>query len=115
MTVRSLTRDEALLTLNDHLGEAVSVELHVLAGHDGLAETLVAMEGELARLYQADGVADMPVWERDAHEAAYMVGAQLIDVGADVSRITLRDGGLDFQLATNVVLSLVFGNGRSAG
>jgi hypothetical protein len=77
MDAETLTREEALLAINDHLGEVVRVEMYAERGSP--PHSLLEMSGELSRVETLQGAAMADVAERaerDYMAGAYMIGAQ---------------------------------------
>jgi len=109
MEAETLTREEALLAINDHLGEDVHVELYA---EDGPApHSLLEINGELSRVHTVEGAAMGDEAERDWMAGAYMIGAQAVHLGFSPGEIIWSDyGGIEFHLGEGLVLALTWGD-----
>lgn len=106
-----MTRDEALLALNDHLGHEVEVAIQVVTEEANV--WVMTAKGVLGYWREQHGEA----WEGDTREditGLYDVGGASIDItDLDAARPLADEGepayGLAFPLADNVELSVVWG------
>ena len=107
-----MTRDEALLVLNDHLGERVEV---IVAVGDDLP--VVSAEGVLSHWSQRDGPGTFPpgVDSDDAAAGIYRVGddaSVYLSEGwvATILQVQSKDrAGITFELASGVGMTVSWG------
>jgi hypothetical protein len=98
MDAETLTREEALLAINDHLGETVRVEMYAERGSP--PHSLLEMSGALSRVDTLQGAAMADVAERDYMTGAYMIGVHSVHLGFLAAEITWSAyGGIEFHLA----------------
>jgi len=106
MEYEQVTSEQALLIINDHLGEEVRVSIEVEAGSFGFE--VLEVTGELARIDTEQGVGTMDPDERDYMASAYMIGAHSIHLGFLRGPITSDADGLAFHFANNVLLAIAW-------
>jgi hypothetical protein len=120
LSQKSLTRDEALLVLNDHLGQEVEVTLDSEIGDT--TRSVMSATGVL-RHWRDDPGAATQTWAREDLTGLYDVGDASFDVThldlADLDRPPGRAGlltdgdeppyGLAFDLGDGVALKVVWG------
>jgi hypothetical protein len=105
----TITPEEALLAINDHLGEVVHVELY--AEHGPAPHSLLEINGELSRVHTIEGAAMGDAAERDYMAGAYMIGVHSVHLGFLAAEITWSAfGGIEFHLAGGLVLALGWGD-----
>ena len=106
MDIELITRERALLILNDHLGEVVRVSVSFEDDDEGIEQEVLEINGELSRINTEDGVAQMDADERDFMASAYMVGAHGIHLGFLPGPITCHVDGLSFGFAVGGNLAI---------
>lgn len=109
---QTLTREQALLLLHDHLGEPGYVGLwaEVPATDDAPPGAIGVLEahGVLAHALDVADTADMPAAQRDVFGTLYKVGDQPFTLPALPGTITERDHGLDFALTEGLTLRVAW-------
>jgi hypothetical protein len=110
MDPETITIEQALLAINDHLWEEVRVELYT---DDRLfSHGMLELNGELSRIDTIEGAASAGAAERDYMAGAYMIGAQSIHVGSLPGSITSNPNGITFHLADGLSLGLTWDDGQ---
>jgi hypothetical protein len=100
----TLTHEQALRRLHDHLGEKVDVGLEVRSGGGG--SEVIGLYGKLGHPY--DDMSDAPVPDdvRDRFGSVYTVGGQEVRLSSLPGTITESANGLDFELTAEIVLRI---------
>ncbi len=119
MPSNTLTRDEALLALNDHCGHKVEaiVETEVIRDEYETKSLVMSANGQLDHWRHAPGSEVFRPWSREDITGVYQVGAASIDITdfheARLLTVEERDYGLAFDLAEGVVLTVEWGIDQS--
>jgi hypothetical protein len=100
----TLTREQALRRVHDHLGEEVDVGLEVRSGGGG--SELIGLHGKLRHPYEDMSDAPVPEDVRDRFGSAYTVGGQDVRLESLPGTITESANGLEFELAAGIVLRI---------
>jgi hypothetical protein len=107
---RPVTRDEAILALNDHLGQ----EVEVIVEREGPKAGLVMVANGPLRHWRAGDRGGLALGARDGLAGFYEVGGASINITELNVAYLLADGdepayGLGFELGPGVELTVVWG------
>jgi len=100
----TLTHEQALRRLHDHLGEEVYVGLEVGGGGGG--SEVIGLHGKLRHPYNEMPAAPGPDDVRDRFASVYTVGGQDVTFPPLPGAITESANGLDFELTAGIVLRI---------
>ena len=106
MEPETITIEQALLRINDHLGEKVHLELYIEA--HPMPHSVLELDGELSRIHTIEGAGSGDEEERDFLAAAYMIGTHAIHVGNVTGPIACAPHGIAFRLSGDVYMALTW-------
>jgi len=102
----TLTHEQALRRLHDHLGEEVDVGLEVRSGGGGGGSEVIGLHGKLRHPYSDMSDAPVPDDVRERWDSFYTVGGQEVTLSSLPGTITESANGLDFELTAEIVLRI---------
>jgi hypothetical protein len=103
----SLTREQALLMLTEHVGERVRLALCLEATDEMPLLPAIAVQGELSRPQDQHPIPVAPQ-ERDVLGVLFTVGGQIVCLPPLPGTIRERPNGLDFELTDVLTLSVAW-------
>jgi hypothetical protein len=105
----TLTREQALLMLHDHLGEHVRFGLHVPGTDDEpMSREVIGIHGELRHPFMLQVDVPLPDLVRETFGSVYTIGGQGICLPPLPGTISYSNHGLDFALTDGLALRIAW-------